>query len=253
MKRNNLFFTLVSILGLLFCGFTKQTSIKQVNSFEPITVLELFTSQGCSSCPSADKLLSQTIANASKTDKKIFALSFHVDYWNRLGWTDPFSSKQFSERQANYVEAFNLNGAYTPQMLVNGVKQFTGSDGKELSKNIEITQNTNAIVNFKILTTTIANNTLKINYTLEGLYNNCDINFAIVTSKETTFIKRGENEGLTLINENVVRKFITKKAQQESNVDVDNVNLFAKNNTILVAYVQQQNGNKIIGAALQKL
>jgi hypothetical protein len=253
MRKNNLFFTTVSILALLFCGFTKKTTIKQINSFEPITVLELFTSQGCSSCPSADKLLSQTIADAAKTDKKIYALSFHVDYWNRLGWADPFSSKQFSERQANYVDAFNLNGAYTPQMVVNGTQQFTGSDKIALQKNIAITQNTDATAHFKTLTTTITNNTLKINYALEGLYTNCNINFAIVTSKETTIIKRGENEGLTLTNENVVKKFITKNALQETYVEVDNVNLFAKNNTVLVAYVQQQKDNKIIGAALQKL
>ena len=91
-----------------------------IGAFQPVAVLELFTSQGCSSCPAADRLLARTISNAGKDGKNVFALSFHVDYWNRLGWPDPFSTKEYSDRQSQYASQLNLSGVYTPQIVVNG-------------------------------------------------------------------------------------------------------------------------------------
>ncbi len=86
-----------AILGILSMKNNPATQVD--GSFEPVAVIELFTSQGCSSCPSADKLLSQTITTAKNKGQKIFGLSYHVDYWNRLGWSDPFSNKLYSQRQ----------------------------------------------------------------------------------------------------------------------------------------------------------
>lgn len=249
MKKQLFFITLFFVATLVF-SFNNKKVIEQKNDFEPITVIELFTSQGCSSCPSADRLLSQTIFDAAKQNKKIYALSFHVDYWNRLGWADPFSSKQFSERQANYVDVFNINGAYTPQMLVNGAYQFTGSDKNALSKYTTTTQSIHATVQFKTLEAKQANNNwIQVKYALEGDAKDCNINIALVSAKETTFIKRGENEGATLINENVVRSFTTQKAKMEDGISLDIKNISAQNKMMVIAYVQQQNNYKIVGAA----
>src|SRR5947209_8838656 len=85
-----------------------------------VAVVELFTSQGCSSCPPADKLLT----DLSRDGRAIFTLAFHVDYWNRLGWADTFSDAAYSRRQEQYAKAFGLDDLYTPQMVVNGNKQF---------------------------------------------------------------------------------------------------------------------------------
>src|SRR5688572_24355235 len=104
---------------LLFCTASvseknKTTHLqKSKNPGNTITVLELFTSQGCSSCPPADRLLGRYT-----NDENVIALSFHVDYWNRLGWKDPFSSPTYSQRQKNYAGVFKLNGVYTPQLFV---------------------------------------------------------------------------------------------------------------------------------------
>ena len=234
------------------CGVKKSpvAPIKTNGTFEPVAVIELFTSQGCSSCPPADALLAQTIADTKKSGKKIFALSFHVDYWNRLGWTDPFSNKDYSARQSNYVSTFALDGAYTPQMIVNGSEQFVGSENSSLATALTNALNTKAAINFKTLTANYNNDkTIKLQYALEGDVAGNTINFALVSLSETTIVKRGENGGRTLTNENVVRQLTTKKADSAGEVEFANTSGLAKDNISVVAFVQQEKGLKIIGAA----
>ena len=95
---------------------------------ESFAVVELFTSEGCSSCPPPDALLAEILEDARKDGRRVFCLSFHVDYWNRLGWTDPYSAPAFSRRQQSYAQAFKNDQVYTPQMIVNGTEEFVGSD-----------------------------------------------------------------------------------------------------------------------------
>lgn len=103
------------ILIVVIVGLALTLSFKQNNDSYSVTVVELFTSQGCSSCPSADKLLSEL----SKKEN-VLALSFHVSYWNYLGWKDPYSNEQYTERQRDYARVLHLRSIYTPQMIVNG-------------------------------------------------------------------------------------------------------------------------------------
>lgn len=110
-------------------GISQQKEIRQTMDVESnVAVVELFTSEGCSSCPPADKLL-RTIQAESKD---VYVLSYHVDYWDRLGWKDPFSQAAFTERQRDYAQQFNLESIYTPQVVINGVKEFVGSDEQRL-------------------------------------------------------------------------------------------------------------------------
>jgi len=253
MKINCSFCTL-----LLFCA-TGCTNAQPINAskadeiFSPVAVIELFTSQGCSSCPPADALLSKTIATAKENGQNIYALSFHVDYWNRLGWTDPFSDHAYSKRQAAYVAALHLSGAYTPQMVVNGKTEFVGSDQNALSKNLKSALSIKSTVNFKELKATYKNGHISLQYLLEGNNSMSWINVALISLKESTPVKRGENGGLTLTNENIVRKFITTNAMTSGLIDIETAAITDKNNLSIIVFIQNKENMQITGAAASSI
>src|SRR5450755_3698233 len=137
--KNSIYFFLLSLplFILWFCTASSSGKEKQIPQPEQsgtaktghknVAVLELFTSQGCSSCPPADRLLGTYTLR-----ENVIVLSFHVDYWNNLGWKDPFSSKAFTERQYNYASAIHAE-VYTPQLVINGQSEMVGSNESKIS------------------------------------------------------------------------------------------------------------------------
>ena len=121
---------------LFFLGLACGVAFAASDSRVPVLV-ELFTSEGCSSCPPADALLAKLEHSQPVSGARVIALSEHVDYWNNLGWVDPFSSPQFRARQNDYAHAFGVDNVYTPQMVVNGRAEFVGDDFKRASSEIE--------------------------------------------------------------------------------------------------------------------
>ena len=99
-----------------------------------VAIVELFTSEGCSSCPPADALLRQINLKQTNAGQLIVGISEHVTYWNNLGWRDPYSLPVFTERQSVYASRLSAEGSYTPQMVLNGRDQFVGSDGGALER-----------------------------------------------------------------------------------------------------------------------
>jgi hypothetical protein len=162
-------------------------------------VVELFTSQGCSSCPPADELLRSVASDASMRGK-VIALSFHVDYWNRLGWADPFSSRLWTARQAAYVRSMKLNGAYTPQAVVNGRQQFVGSNATALRAAID---SESRRARSATVTVRIDGDAVVVDATAPAT---AEVILIAFENGLTTTVERGENGGRTMKNDGVVRE-----------------------------------------------
>lgn len=136
------------------------------------------------------------LSRDTKLQGKVIPLAFHVDYWNQLGWRDPYSSPEWSQRQAAYVRAMNLDSAYTPQAVVNGTTQTVGSNRKAIYDAIERASHEPSIARVSI-----ANGVAK-GWSLRD----ADLIALVVRSDAPTSVKSGENEGRTLRNDAVVRK-----------------------------------------------
>src|SRR5271170_3798627 len=215
---------------------------------EPFAVVELFASEGCSDCPPADDLLRQITNDARSNGKRIYTLSFQVDYWNNLGWTDPFSSPVFSQRQQQY-SGFLPGGVYTPEMIINGKEAFVGSDGGKAQNYIDhylsVPSENNITLNLDQ-----SGNELKVNYTVAQQDGNSVINFALVERGLVSHVTGGENGGSTLEHDNVVREFKT--------IDLNNVQgtvVFSKpqggdlTRFSVIAYVQSKQDMAISAAS----
>ncbi len=221
---------------------------------ESFAVVELFTSQGCSSCPPADYVLRDLIEEAEKTGKAIYGLSFHVDYWNYLGWKDPYSHSDYSNRQRHYNQQLRSRGSYTPQMIVNGVSEFVGS--KRALAYQEVANGLGVAAKVKLQITKLqleeSKNQLEFDYQIIGDCDACKVHIAAVESNLKDAVKRGENHGRTLRHDNVVRGFETEdfKTEGKGKLDLPKGMVFSASS--LVVYVQEATYGKIVGATKKK-
>ena len=180
------------------CNEEKETH--SIASNDGIVVLELFTSQGCSSCPPADLLLEKVKSDYPKT---VFALSYHVDYWNYIGWDDPFSNKAYTIKQREYNRNFKSKGNYTPQLVVNGVEHFVGSNSAKINDAIErFTQQ--EIKNSVALTGRREDGKIYFDYEINGTLVNKQLRAVLVLDERITKVSLGENRNRTLKNSNIV-------------------------------------------------
>lgn len=173
-------------------------------------VAELFTSEGCSSCPPADRLLARLAANGSVDGVPLLALSYHVDYWDRLGWADPFGSPVFTARQRAY--AATLDGrVYTPQLIVGGDRGFVGSRERDARDAIveagrETPEATVA------LSATVEDRTVRLRYAVESaLPPESRVHLLLVQRTGTSKVRRGENRGRELAHVHIVRAVDTRE------------------------------------------
>jgi hypothetical protein len=212
-------------------------------------VIELFTSQGCSSCPPADALLGKF---AMANDVQLLPIAFHVDYWNRLGWKDPFSSPLYSQRQRGYAELFKLDGVYTPQAIVNGRRQMVGSNATLLAAAIAEAKSTKPRAHITIVDIRQHADTVSVQYNIQGGYNNATVHAVLVQEQVETPIKAGENKGLALTNYHIARDLKTAHATATGELHLQMPPTNANDAFKVVLFVQQDDG-KIIGVAQNKL
>ncbi|WP_460218832.1 DUF1223 domain-containing protein [Psychroserpens sp. MEBiC05023] len=177
-------------------------SSETLDGFPPVTVLELYTSQGCSSCPPADRLLTQI--ETTNQASNIIALSYHVDYWNYIGWKDPFSKSEFSNKQRRYSQKFNSSSVYTPQVVVNGKTHFVGSNPSKMKSQLDKHSKIPAENRVDLTAIATENGEIFFDYNVQGRIINKSIRIALVIEERITKISRGENRNRTLKNSNIV-------------------------------------------------
>ena len=167
-------------------------------------VVELFTSEGCSSCPAADAALRELVRAQSVAGVEVIALGEHVDYWNRLGWKDVFSAPAYTARQQQYAQGFG-SGSYTPQAVVNGRYEFVGSRSGELAATVaKAAQAPQAAVS---LSTSGGTAQVRVSSLPAGTAAS-EVLLAITESNLASQVGRGENSGRLLHHAAVVRQLL---------------------------------------------
>jgi hypothetical protein len=223
----------------------------------PVVVLELFTSEGCSSCPPADKLLGDLIARREK-DGNFFALAFHVDYWNYIGWQDRFSDSAYTARQQKYTDAFGLDAMYTPQMIVNGKEQTVGDDNVKIEGFIEKALGKPPAFSIDTLTASVVSgDTIVVRYSnRQPIHPLMLMNIALVEKGLSSNVAKGENAGKKLYHENVVRAFATQKISGDKTGGGERFAVpegVTLKNCEIIAYLQDVASLAVLGAAETKI
>ena len=224
-------------------------------------LVELFTSEGCSSCPPADALLQQMDTAQPIPGAQLIVLSEHVDYWNHDGWKDPYSSSSVTERQSGYVRALGLNTAYTPQMIVDGASELKVNATEQLIRTLQKAAAAPKI-SVRINSLTIEPKSpalLRARIEVDGgaEKHNADIYVVVALDHAESQVLRGENTGRHLAHVAVVQEFIKigKLKKQESFSQDFQVKLKPGSdpaNIRVVALVQESALGRVLGVALVK-
>ncbi len=191
----------ITFLAAVIC--TSATALATASAGEPRAVIELFTSQGCSSCPPADKLIGEL-----SRDPSLVTMSLPVDYWDYLGWKDTLAIHGHANRQRAYAEARGDREVATPQAVINGVVAVIGSDAAAIENAIARTRRTADPLTLPV-TASIANGTVTVNVpAAKDAHRSGEVWLCPVTNTAPVAIGRGENNGRTLTYYNVVRRWV---------------------------------------------
>ena len=253
MKK--VFIVVLLLLAILVMSFKDQkspqaSSVNEPPSYKPIVVLELYTSQGCSSCPSADELL-QKVKREYKNE--VYALSYHVDYWNYIGWKDPFSKAQYADKQREYNIKFKNKSNYTPQLVVNGKSHFVGSHTKKMYSEINENKDLKVANEVFLSKVSVKSNAVSFDYKLLGETDQKQVRAMLVIDERTTKVSRGENRNRTLTNSNIVVQEQTFKAMPKETMTIKIPDLVqAKDQLQLIVLVENQHYD-ITGAVKQAI
>ena len=242
--------------------FVAASDAPRQESSSPVLV-ELFTSEGCSSCPPADALLQQLDRTQPVAGAQLIVLSEHVDYWNHIGWTDPYSSHFFSDRQSAYSDRFGLSSVYTPQMVVDGTTEFVGNDSRLASQAV---QKSLAVPKIPVRISGIsldATKTLRAHVEADAVSETtkarkADVYLVVALNHAESQVLRGENSGHRLTHVGVVQSLTKigslepgKNFSQDARVKLDSRTDLT--NLRVIAFVQQAGQRQVLGAALERV
>jgi hypothetical protein len=223
-------------------------------------LVELFTSEGCSSCPPADEMLKRMDGFQSSPDTQLIVLSEHVDYWDHDGWKDPYSSHLITERQSAYVHAMGLETAYTPQLIVDGSVELRQDQAQKADQTLQAASATAKVpVRIKSLNVSGSPATVQAQVEADGssATHDGDIYVALALDHADSQVSRGENSGKHLshvaVLENLTKIGKLKKGQAFSQQVQIKLNPgMAANNLRVIAFVQESGPGKVLGAAVRK-
>ncbi|MEU4401998.1 DUF1223 domain-containing protein [Micromonospora orduensis] len=213
-------------------------------------VVEMFTSQGCSSCPPAEELLTEIDDDARTRGRPVFALGFHVDYWDDLGWPDPFADAAYTARQESYARAFGSGRLYTPQMIVNGTDEFVGSDRRRAADAIASALAASPATPVALSVREFdGDRRVVVDVRAERPPPHAVVNVAVVERGLSSEVTRGENAGRTLRQDNVVRAFASVALDGgQARVEVRTPRTVDPQRTAVVGYVQHDGHRAVVGA-----
>lgn len=209
-------------------------------------VVELFTSEGCSSCPPAEKLLKEI--HQQYQGRAVYVLAFHVDYWDKLGWKDKFSDSKYSSRQYKY-SVFFQGRLYTPQAIINGKEAFVGSEGDKIKGAIDNLLRKKVRLQDTEYKVRIKDGQVVLDYLLGQSLKGNLLSVALLQNQESVQVMAGENKGKLLEHVNVVRSFYSEPILDRSgslSLDIPK-DTDAKGLHVLV-YLQDQKNLNVISA-----
>jgi len=207
----------------------------------PCAVVELFTSEGCSSCPPAEALLTRLDAHARAAGQRVYLLEFHVDYWNSLGWRDPWSSAAASERQHAYAAQLGIDQVYTPQMIVGGTSEFVGSNADRAEREIATALARPSAVDVALAAAPGDRVRIRLTPVPKGAL----VLVARVDDPPASHVAKGENAGRVLRHSDVVRAFATTAPDAKGLAEVT----LGAGPGRIVALVQDRGSGAVLGAA----
>jgi hypothetical protein len=242
----------LSLIALTANGVTAQGPLlikSQANRpARGFAVVELYTSEGCSSCPPADDLIARI--QRENNDQPVYFLSFHVDYWNKLGWKDSFSSAIYTKRQNQYADWLNIRSLYTPQVVVNGRKEFVGSDEVALRNAIRsnLQNASSAVVTLKEVQ--IVKEKVSLKFQTDRTTKHISLVLAFIQKSATTEVKKGENGGRTLSHVQIVRnlQIIDLDQISDGTAHIDQPEGVNAKNSEIIAFLQNNSTGEIIAA-----
>jgi hypothetical protein len=222
----------------------------------------LFTSEGCSSCPPADAFLKQLDDADRVNDVDVIAIEEHVDYWDRLGWRDPFSSHDWTERQEQYERVFRHDGPFTPQFVVNGRRDFVGMSSREALQSI-VEASTASAAELRLSPTDASPRSAEFSITIENAppeTHSAVLLLAVTERGLSSNVLRGENQGRNLAHAPVLRSLTrvripkaTQSAVMETKAKVALDPSWKRENLRFVIFLQDPKSLHMVGAAASTL
>lgn len=241
--------TLATGLVVFFLACAPEAaSSPQPGTAQPV-LLELFTSQGCSSCPPADQLLTRLGKAGTVAGVPVIPLAFHVDYWNRLGWKDPFSAARWSARQQRYARAVAGGRVYTPQLVVNGRTHVVGSRRGRVAAAVKQQAKGIRVAVRAALAIARGRATVRVRTARPRRGKNVELVVALYENGLLTTVPRGENAGRRLRNDYVVRALRVVPLARDKTVTFRLARTWDAKNLGAVAWLRDASSQAVLGVA----